>query len=226
VDTTRTLVLAGAERPQLSQQQLDMAALIASQGIRKNPRYAPLHNTAGLVQVELRDYNGAIQSFKRARELDPGFFEAHMNYGSVNLGIRGFGEAEQAYRAALKLEPKSYEAHLGLALALRGQVGPDGDDTLVQQAESQLRQARKLAPQRPEAYYNAAILAEEFRAKGGTDREAVKGLEAAYCLYGDYVDRAAKGESEATQRAKDRRQDIVDTLRFMTNEPERKVSCG
>jgi hypothetical protein len=54
----------------------------------------------------------------------------------------------------------------------------------------------------------------------------VRGLEAAYCLYGDYVDRAPKGKSEATRRARDRRQDIVDTLRFMTNEPERKVSCG
>jgi tetratricopeptide (TPR) repeat protein len=224
--SSENLVLAGAERPQLSQQQLDMAALIASQGIRKNARYAPLHNTAGLVQVELRDYNQAIQSFKRARELDPGFFEAHMNYGAVNLGIRGFAEAERAYRAALKLEPKSYEAHLGLALAVRGQITPGADGQRVAEAERHLEAARQLAPQRPEAYYNAAILAQEFRAKSGSERDSMQELEAAYCLYGDFVARAPQGDSEAKVRATNRRQDIVDMLRFMTNDPDRKVSCG
>ena len=221
-----TLVLAGAERPRLSQQQLDMAALIASQGLRKNDRYAPLHNTAGLVQVELRDYNQAIRSFKRARELDPGFFEAHMNYGAVNLGIRGFAEAERAYRAALKLVPESYEAHLGLALALRGQLTPGAEGQRLAEAQRHIDQARQLAPQRPEAYYNAAILAQEFRAKSGAEKDSVQELEAAYCLYGDFVARAPEGDSEAKQRATDRRQDIVDMLRFMTSDPERQVSCG
>ncbi len=222
----RDLVLAGEPRPQLSQQQLDLAALIASQGIRKHPRYAPLHNTAGLVQVELRDYNAAIRSFKLARELDPRFFAAHMNYGSVNLGTRGFAEAERAYRAALELEPQSYEALLGLALALRGQIAPGAGAQLVDEADRYLAQARQLAPERPEAYYNAAILAQEFRAKSGTEQQSVQQLEAAYCLYGDFVSRAAEGPSEARHRASDRRQDIVDVLRFMTNDPERQVSCG
>jgi tetratricopeptide (TPR) repeat protein len=203
-----------------------MAALIASQGLRKNDRYAPLHNTAGLVQVELRDYNQAIRSFKRARELDPGFFEAHMNYGAVNLGIRGFAEAERAYRAALKLVPESYEAHLGLALALRGQLTPGAEGQRLAEAQRHIDQARQLAPQRPEAYYNAAILAQEFRAKSGAEKDSVKELEAAYCLYGDFVARAPEGDSEAKQRATDRRQDIVDMLRFMTSDPERQVSCG
>ncbi len=33
---------------------LDLAALVASQAQRKNPNYAPIHNTIGLIQVELQ----------------------------------------------------------------------------------------------------------------------------------------------------------------------------
>ena len=37
-------------------QQLELAALVCSQAIRKNPNYAAIHNTAGLIQVELAEY--------------------------------------------------------------------------------------------------------------------------------------------------------------------------
>src|SRR5690606_24144725 len=99
------LVVASDQGLDVNKQQLDLAALVAAQAIRKNPKYAPIHNTAGLIQVQLKNYNGAVQSFKRARSLDPKFYEAHMNYAAVNLGFRGFEEAEKAYREALKLRP-------------------------------------------------------------------------------------------------------------------------
>ena len=40
--------------------QLELAALVCSQAIRKNPNYAAIHNTAGLIQVELQDINSAV----------------------------------------------------------------------------------------------------------------------------------------------------------------------
>ena len=68
------MVVAGATRAKVNRQQLELAELVASQGVQKDPKYAPLHNTAGLIKVELQDYNSAVKSFGRARTLDPNFF--------------------------------------------------------------------------------------------------------------------------------------------------------
>jgi tetratricopeptide (TPR) repeat protein len=90
--------------------------------MQKNPGYAPIYNTAGLVQNELGKINLAVQFFSKAAQLDPTFFEAQMNYGEVNLSFRGFQPAEGAFRKALAMRPNDYGAHLGLALALRGLI--------------------------------------------------------------------------------------------------------
>ncbi len=213
---TRQLVVAGAAPSRANQQQLDLAALVASQAIRKNPKYAPIHNTAGLIQVELGDFNGAVTHFRTARNLDPKFVEAHLNYAAVNLSFRGFEEAMHAYRAVVRLRPKSYEAHLGLALALRGQIRSTEGNSLVEQAQRHLDRAKRIAPQRPEAYYNEAILTQEFRAKT-SEKQAKPMLKKALSLYGEFIERANDQEqfSDAIQRSKERQEDIRQMLAFM-----------
>lgn len=212
----RTLQVAGAEKADVDKQQLDLAALVASQAIKKNPTYAPIYNTAGLIQVELKDFNGAVKNFKRARQLDPKFFEADMNYGAVNLGFRGFQEAEHAYRDAIKIHPKEYEAHLGLALALRGEINDANWDKNVAEAQKELDTARKLAPNRAETYYNEAILTQEYKAKSGSGN-AIPMLEKAADLYGKFISKAGSAPqfAEAVKRSKEREQDIRDTVKFI-----------
>ena len=46
-------------------QQLELAALVCSQAIRKNANYAPIHNTAGLIQNELGQVNSAGAGVRR-----------------------------------------------------------------------------------------------------------------------------------------------------------------
>ncbi len=212
----RSLVVSGGEKVDVNQQMLDLAALVTSQAIRKNPKYAPIHNTAGLIQVELKNFNGAVQSFKTARSLDAKFFEAHMNYAAANLSFRGFEEAEKAYRDALKLQPKEFEAHLGLALALRGQISDSNWDKYIADAEKHLLEARKIAPDRPETYYNEAILVQEFKSKGPQNK-AVPALKQAAQIYRDFIAKAGSdaGFAEAVKRSKDRSQDIEDTIKFI-----------
>jgi len=212
----RGLVVAGGEGRDVNQQQLDLAGLVASQAIRKNPNYAPIHNTAGLVQVELRDYNGAVKSFGRARQLNPKFFEAHMNYAAVNLSFRGFGEAEKAYRAALKLRPKEYEAHLGLALAIRGQIDDSNFESNVKEAQAELDKCKQIAPERPETYYNEAILTQEYKAKG-SQKSAIPMLERAAELYRQFTAKAGSDDqfAAAVKRAEERSQDITDMVTFI-----------
>ena len=209
------LVVAGAEKVNVNQQQMDLAALVASQGIRKNPNYAPIHNTAGLIQVELRNYNGAVSSFKTARALDPKFFEAHMNYGAVNLSFRNFEEAEKAYRDAIKLKANEFEANLGLALAIRGQIQP-GDSAKIAEAQKYLDKCKEIDARRPETYYNEAILTQEYKAKG-EEKAAIPMLKKAASLYKDFIAKAGSDPAfeEAVKRSKDRAQDIEDTVTFI-----------
>jgi tetratricopeptide (TPR) repeat protein len=170
-----------------------------------------------LVQVELRDYNGAVKSFGRARKLDPNFFEAHMNYAAVSLSFRGFAEAEKAYRDALRLAPKDYEAHLGLALALRGQINDTNYDTYLAEARKHLNECKQIEADRAEAYYNEAILTQEYEAKGGDSSKSVPALKQAVVKYREFIGKA-KGQpayAEAVKRSGERAKDIEDTIKFI-----------
>jgi Tfp pilus assembly protein PilF len=197
-------------------QQLELAALVCSQAIRKNPNYAAIHNTAGLIQVELQNLNSAVQEFQTAAKLDPAFFEAQMNYAAVNLSFRGFKAAEDAYRSALKMRANDYDAHLGLALAVRGQIDDSNFDKRVAEAKAELEQCKKLAPDRAETYYNEAILVQEYEARSGGN-DAVPILERAASIFDNFIQRAGSQPefSDAVKRSKDRAQDIRDTVKFI-----------
>src|SRR5690606_14052222 len=97
------IAAAAGQQKKADTQALELAALVCSQALRKNPNYAPVHNTSGLISAELGDLSAAARAFGTARQLDPKFFEAHMNYAAVNLSFRGFRQAEDAYRKALQL---------------------------------------------------------------------------------------------------------------------------
>ena len=152
-------------------QQLELAALVCSQAIRKNPNYAPIHNTAGLIQNELGLVNGAVTEFANAAKLDPRFFEAQMNYAAVNLSFRGFEQAQSAYKKALEMHPNDYDAHLGLALAMRGLINDSNYDTQVAAVQGELDTCKKLEGARPDAFYNEGILTQEYKAKSGGDKD-------------------------------------------------------
>lgn len=213
----RGMEVSGVKGVDVDEQQLDLAALVASQAQRKNPNYAPIHNTTGLIQVQLKNFNGAVKSFGRARALDSKFFEAHMNYAAVSLSFRGYEEAEKAYRDALRLRPKEFEAHLGLALALRGQINDENFEKMVASAQAALEEAKKIDGSRAESYYNEAILTHEFKAKRAAGAGAIPALEKAAQQYRDFVAKAGdSGEfADAVKRSKERSGDIDDTIKFI-----------
>lgn len=223
----RQVVTNAAHQKRADQQQLELAALVCSQAIRKNPSYAPIHNTAGLIQNELGQVNGAVSEFAMAAKLDPKFFEAQMNFAAVNLGFRGFEQAQAAYKKALAMRPNDYDAHLGLALAIRGPItGAETNyDQLVAAAQGELDAAKKIDPNRPDAYYNEGILTQEFKAKaGGAKEQTIAELENAKKIFQTFLEKAS-GKPEydgAVKRvkgdgAKDlgRIGDIDDTIAFL-----------
>jgi len=214
-DTKRRTAAAHSKEKKVDTQALELAALVCSQAIKKNGRYAPIHNTAGMIAVELGNLNAAVSSFNTARTLDPGFYEAQMNYAAVNLSFRGFKEAVEAYRAALKIRPNDYDAHLGLALALRGATDDSNFDANVKEASEELTKAKTLAPDRPETYYNEAILTQEYKSKSGTGSNEAELLNAKK-LFNEFISKAGSDAqfADAVKRSKDRMGEIDQIIAF------------
>jgi len=209
-------------------QQLELAALVCSQAIRKNANYAPIHNTAGLIQNELGQVNGAVSEFAMAAKLDPKFFEAQMNYGSVNLGFRGFEQAQAAFAKVLQIRPNDYDAHLGMALALRGPItGSEPDyEARVAAVQAELDAAKRIDPNRPDAYFNEGILIMEFKAKAGASKEkTVAALDQAAASFKTFLDKAAgkpeydaavhRVKGDGTEKDRGRLGDIEDMKQFL-----------
>jgi tetratricopeptide (TPR) repeat protein len=224
----RSIVTNAAMGKRADVQQLELAALVCSQAIRKNANYAPIHNTAGLIQNELGQVNGAVSEFATAAKLDPKFFEAQMNYAAVNLGFRGFDQARAAYEKALQMRPNDYDAHLGMALALRGPItGAESDyDQKVAAVQGELDAAKKIDANRPDAYYNEGILTMEFKAKSGGDKEKTKAsLRQAQTIFQTFLDKAAgkpeydgavkRVKGDGTDKDRGRMGDIDDTIKFL-----------
>jgi tetratricopeptide (TPR) repeat protein len=61
----------------------------------------------------------ALQSYRQATELDPGWFEAQYNYGVIAFRLRNFNQSLAAYEMALAIQPDSVDARYNFALALK-----------------------------------------------------------------------------------------------------------
>jgi tetratricopeptide (TPR) repeat protein len=214
----RTIATNAAIAKRGDVQQLELAALVCSQAVRKNSNYAPIHNTSGLILNELGQVNTAVKEFSSAAQLDPHFFEAQMNLAAINLSFRGFDKAEAAYRKALEMHPNDYDAHLGLALALRGQIDDSNYDKQVAAVQAELDACKKIDAARPDTYFNEGILTQEYKAKGagGTDK-AIAVYNQAKQVFATFMEKAS-GKSEydgAVKKTKERMQDIDDTVNFL-----------
>jgi len=103
-------------------QTLELGLLVSEEASRRDPNYAGIWNTQGLILMEMDRTGSATKAFKNATDKDAKFFEAWMNYSAINLQFRGYAEASKGYTAAMGIRPKDYEAKLGYAVATRGQL--------------------------------------------------------------------------------------------------------
>jgi len=130
---------------------LELAAVVCRQAELVDDTHAPIYNTWGMVDVARGRVVEALAKFERAYTLDPTMFEAWMNFGQITLSFRGYADAERAFRAALELRPRSYDALIGLGVALRGLDRPG-------EARERYLLARRIDPDRPEAWFNLGVL--------------------------------------------------------------------
>ena len=64
-------------------------------------------------------WTDALQAYRQAANLDPGWFEAQYDYGVLAYRLRDFSAALAAYETALAIRPESLDARYNFALALK-----------------------------------------------------------------------------------------------------------
>ncbi len=166
---------SGAENPAM----LDLAEVVCRQAQLVDAGYAPIYNTWGLIDMTRGDLTGAAAKLARATELDPRFYEAWMNFGQLTLSQRAYPDAARAFHAARALRPRSYDAAIGEGVAMRGLTRPED-------AERLYRAALELDSDRPEAYFDLAVLYQEHL--GGSQSQ----LEQAEDFLRQFVERARR----------------------------------
>jgi tetratricopeptide (TPR) repeat protein len=211
-----SLVFSGSGAPAGRSLGLMLALEAVERGLAVAPNHAPLHNTAGLIHTAAQRYGEALEHFSRAQALDPGLVAAHFNHAALAFALRAYHEAVVSYAWALSLEPSSYDARLGLALAL-AKLAPEEMATAHGAWCTWHEETARLAPLRPEAYFNAAVVVQDLMARRvlGT-REAVVLLTQSALLLQAFLDRADPVRHGAAIRlAEERLADLRDLGPFV-----------
>ena len=79
----------------------------------------------GQLMEQGRDYDGAMEYYKRAMMLEPAnpcsWYFIHNNIGCCLNHLEEFEEAEQYCRDAIRVDPSRYNAYINLGVSLEGQ---------------------------------------------------------------------------------------------------------
>lgn len=127
------------------------AAELFTQAIRFKKSAPLFHYHLGLALKKLDRPKEALEKFKKAADLDPGYAEANLNIGNI---LKDEGKLEYAatkYRQAISSKPDYVEAHYNLGLVLQEQGK-------VAEAMMQYKRAISVKPDYAEAYLNLGVL--------------------------------------------------------------------
>ena len=97
---------------------LTSAERLMRDSVAANGAIPDFHNNLALLLRDTARRDEAIAGFRRALEVDPGWFEAYNNLGLTLEACDRWGEAVAAYRAALAREPRFAAARQNLGRAL------------------------------------------------------------------------------------------------------------
>lgn len=89
--------------------------------LAENPRFADLHNKAGLCLAMLGDFEGALGEFDAALALNSAYAEAHLNRGIVLNELGQHEQAQEAFARAGKLDTRdgtAYPSDVGNQIAI------------------------------------------------------------------------------------------------------------
>ena len=133
-----------------TQRRLKQALSESSQMLEKFPNSVILFNIVGASNAGLREFDAAIESYKKALEIKPDYAEVYYNMG---IALKDKGDPEAAidsYKQALKIKPDYAEAYYNMGNALKNKGNPEA-------AIDSYKQALKIKPDYAEAYNNMGV---------------------------------------------------------------------
>jgi predicted O-linked N-acetylglucosamine transferase (SPINDLY family) len=146
------------------------------QVLAQQPNHPDALHLLGLVAVESRRWDAAVDWLRRAVRIQPDNAEAHNDLGNALRDQRQLDESIAAYRQAIGLKPDFAEAHCNLGNALRAKGR-------LEEAITACGQAVRLKPDNAEAHYNLGIA---LQANGAFD-QAIAAYQQAIRLRPDFA---------------------------------------
>jgi tetratricopeptide (TPR) repeat protein len=124
------------------------------------------------VQAErANDLPKAVQSYRRAAELDPAYFDAQYRLGIASAGAGNLPQALRAYETALTIQPESVDARISFSQALKQANYP-------LDAAAQLEEVLTTDPNNARAHLNLGNLyAQQLRQPARAREHYLKVLE-------------------------------------------------
>ena len=124
--------------------------------LEQHPGHTPSLCKLGIVHLRLNEPTAAVDTFRRAVEMDVNNAYAHRMLGFALMKLGDLAAAEQAVRQAVKLSPNDAKSQMLLA-TLCYQLNRTGE------AESYFKAAITADPLPSEPYYNLALLCSRDR---------------------------------------------------------------
>ncbi|MDP6727821.1 MAG: tetratricopeptide repeat protein, partial [Gammaproteobacteria bacterium] len=153
-----------------TQGQLQQALSHTTQMLEGFPNSVVLYNIAGASNVELMQFDDAIDCYKQMLRIKPDYAEAYYNMG-VALKNKGNLEAAiDSYRQALKIKPDYADAFNNIGNIFKDKGDPEA-------AIDSYRQALKIKPDYASAYNNMGVaLSDKGDLEAGIDsyKQALK----------------------------------------------------
>lgn len=92
---------------------------ILNEQIRLQPTSTDLRLRKAAVNIELRQWEYAVDEYGRVLELDPKNLAAHFFRAYAHSQLRHYDQARSDYEAIIAVVPRHFEAQLGLAMTFR-----------------------------------------------------------------------------------------------------------
>ena len=145
--------------------------------LQQQPNHFGAWHLLGVIAVQTRHTEQAVELIGKAIALKPDYAEAHYNRGLALMHLKRSGEALASYDTAIALKPDFAEAHCN-----RGNVL--GDLKRSEEALASYDQAIALKPDYAEAHYNRGLALMQLK----RPEEALASCDQAIALKPDYAE--------------------------------------
>ena len=156
----------------LDAKRLPAALAAATKMTEAFPKSSLAFFTEGEVQLKMSHYTDAVQSYRRAIELDPSLVDAQAGLASAQWGAGMRTQAQSSFEILIKQHPRDADLPETYATLL---LDSAPDDVAETHAAALLKTAVDLDPDRVEAHYRLGNLA----LKNGATGDALQHLETA-----------------------------------------------